>query len=61
MKTSRHDQLHDRTESEPQAAKRKDFSDTVVSDRGAGIADILRLRVGCWSPPVHVANVPTAA
>ncbi len=59
MNTNRHNQLHDRTESEAGAVQ-SIITDTGVSD-GAGIADVLRMRVGCWSPPVHVSIVPTAA
>lgn len=59
MNTNRHNQLHDRTESEAGAVQ-STITDTGVSN-GAGIADVLRMRVGCWSPPVHVSIVPTAA
>jgi hypothetical protein len=60
MKTNRHNQLHDRTESASEVAS-SDITDTGVSDGHAGIAEILRMRVGCWSPPVHVSTVATAA
>jgi hypothetical protein len=59
METSRHNQLHDRTESDA-TSPRGDVTDTGVSN-GAGIAEVLRMRVGCWSAPVHVSTVPTAA
>lgn len=59
METSRHNQLHDRTESAA-ATPQRDITDTDVRD-GAGIAEVLRMRVGCWSPPVHVVTTPAAA
>jgi hypothetical protein len=59
MNAIRHNQLHDRTESDAEVVQ-STITDTGVSD-GAGIADVLRMRVGCWSPPVHVSIVPTAA
>jgi hypothetical protein len=58
METNRHNQLHHRTESE--APTQHSITDTGVSG-AAGIAEVLRMRVGCWSPPVHVLTVPTAA
>jgi hypothetical protein len=36
-------------------------SDTGVRVASAGIAEVLRMRVGCWLPPVHFSMVPTAA
>jgi hypothetical protein len=60
MKTNRHNQLHDRTESE-EVVMWSDITDAGVSEIGAGIAEVLRMRVGCWTPPVHVSTVPTAA
>jgi hypothetical protein len=60
MHTSRHNQLHDETVSGTEDV-RSDITDTSVSDGGAGIGEVLRMRVGCWSPPVHVSTVPTAA
>lgn len=36
-------------------------SDAGVRVVSVGIADVLRMRVGCWLPPVHISMVPAAA
>lgn len=60
METCRHDELQDKSASDTAAALRS-VPDTSVSVAGAGIGEVLRMRVGCWSPPVHFSTAPTAA
>jgi hypothetical protein len=69
MKTSFQNQLRQNSESEaaavpgpaPACATDTDVSDTGVSDVATGIAEVLRMRVGCWQAPIFSTPAPTAA
>jgi hypothetical protein len=59
MKTSDHNQL--RQDSETDVAAPTGATDTGVSRVSAGIAEVLRMRVGCWQAPISLWAGPTAA
>jgi hypothetical protein len=61
MKTFTTNQLRDTTGTEMAAPKGSPVTDASVTDVGAGIAEILNMRVGCWRAPIDLWTEPTAA
>lgn len=61
MKTFTPNQLRDTTETEIAGQERSCVTDASVRDVGAGIAEILNMRVGCWRAPIDLWTEPTAA
>ena len=61
MKTLTPNELRDTTETEIAAPKGLPVTDPAVTDVGAGIAEILNMRVGCWRAPIDLWTEPTAA
>jgi len=54
-------QLRDTTEAEMAGPNGSRVTDASVRDVGAGIAEILNMRVGCWRAPIDLWTEPTAA
>ena len=61
MKTLTPNELRDTTGTEIAAPKGSPVTDPSVTDVGAGIAEILNMRVGCWRAPIDLWTEPTAA
>lgn len=61
MKTVLPIELRDTAETEIAAPGGSSVADAGVIDVGAGIADILNMRVGCWRAPIQLWSEPTAA
>ena len=61
MKTLTTNQMRDTGETEIAASKGSPVPDAGVTDVGAGIAEILNMRVGCWRAPIGLWTEPTAA
>ena len=61
MKTLTTNQMRDTGETEIAASKGLPVPDAGVTDVGAGIAEILNMRVGCWRAPIGLWTEPTAA
>jgi hypothetical protein len=61
MKTLTPNPVRDTSEKEIAAPKGSPVPDAGVTDVGAGIAEILNLRVGCWRAPIGLWSESTAA
>lgn len=61
MKALTPNKLRDASKTEIAAAKGSPVPDASAPDVGAGIAEILNMRVGCWRAPIGLWTEPTAA
>ena len=61
MKTFEPNELRDTTETEIAGPEGSCVTDAGVREAGAGIAEILNMRVGCWRAPIDLWTEPTAA